>query len=242
MSDIVKELETVVGSAIAARAIHEIESLSQQVVTSFDLDEVPQFRQGIPKHELEEVVTAERCAWFVGELIALRQRVAELENMIESFEQTTESDRLRIVELSGRLNAQDLAVAVAASVKSIPVVRELRQRVAELENNLNTARVVGEYRHELVVKLEAELSAIKHPAPIPVGWQPIDTAPWETEVLVTGQSGYIKPHDKFMVNAYRVMDWHQGAFNDATGTHLSERGWEPTHWMPLPAAPKPEEG
>lgn len=32
-------------------------------------------------------------------------------------------------------------------------------------------------------------------------------------------------------------DWHQGQWNDATGTHLSECGWTPTHWMPLPKPP-----
>ncbi len=50
------------------------------------------------------------------------------------------------------------------------------------------------------------------------------------EVMVTGNSGYNKPYDKFYINAhidraYRGTDWL-----DATGTRLSDSGWAPTHW------------
>ena len=68
-------------------------------------------------------------------------------------------------------------------------------------------------------------------------WQPIETAPWDKEVLLTGSSGYVT-YKKFIINGYRVRDWHQGEWNDVTGTHLSETGWKPTHWMPLPPPPK----
>ena len=69
-------------------------------------------------------------------------------------------------------------------------------------------------------------------------WQPIETAPWNAEVLLTGESGYCKPHDRFYINGYRVKDWHRGEWNDATGTRLSDAGWTPSHWMPLPEPPK----
>lgn len=68
-------------------------------------------------------------------------------------------------------------------------------------------------------------------------WKTIESAPWNKEVLLTGESGYMKPHDRFIINGYRIRDWHQGEWNDATGTRLSERCWEPTHWMELPDAP-----
>lgn len=64
-------------------------------------------------------------------------------------------------------------------------------------------------------------------------WRAMDTAPWDEEVLLKGPSGYIAPHDIFIINGYRVRDWHQGQWNDATGTHLSECGWTPTAWKPL---------
>ena len=68
-------------------------------------------------------------------------------------------------------------------------------------------------------------------------WRPIESAPWETEVLLTGDSGYIAPHDRFVINGYREPDWHGGAWNDATGSPLSDHGWEPTHWAPAPMLP-----
>lgn len=70
-----------------------------------------------------------------------------------------------------------------------------------------------------------------------LGWKPIETAPWGQEVLVTGRSGYREPHGQFFVNAYRERDWHSGDWNDATGTRLSDRGWEPTHWSLCPERP-----
>lgn len=64
-----------------------------------------------------------------------------------------------------------------------------------------------------------------------MNWQPIATAPWDRVVLVTGLSGY-KGYDKqtFIINAYRIKDWHQGEWNDVTGTRLSEHGWYPKEW------------
>jgi len=68
-------------------------------------------------------------------------------------------------------------------------------------------------------------------------WQSIETAPYGKEVLLTGESGYVEPHDRFIINGYRVRDWHQGKWNDATGTPLSDRGWEPSHWSHVPILP-----
>jgi hypothetical protein len=68
-------------------------------------------------------------------------------------------------------------------------------------------------------------------------WKSIESAPWGKEVLLTGESGYIKPHDRFIINGYRIKDWHQGQWNDATGTRLSDAGWEPKHWMELITEP-----
>ena len=68
-------------------------------------------------------------------------------------------------------------------------------------------------------------------------WTTMDSAPWNTEVLLTGSSGVGKPHDRFVINGYRKRDWHGGEWNDATGTQLSEAYGEPTHWQPLMEAP-----
>lgn len=63
-------------------------------------------------------------------------------------------------------------------------------------------------------------------------WQPIETAPWGEEVLVTGGSGCVI-RKRFIINAYRERDWHGGDWNDATGEPLRNHGWVPTHWAPL---------
>ena len=69
-------------------------------------------------------------------------------------------------------------------------------------------------------------------------WISIDKAPWDKEVVLTGDSGYCEPHNRFIINGYRVRIWHDGEWNDATGTRLSEMGWEPTHWQQLLEPPK----
>jgi hypothetical protein len=65
-------------------------------------------------------------------------------------------------------------------------------------------------------------------------WQPMETAPWDEIVMLTGDSGYIAPKDRFIINGYRVRDWHQGAWNDVTGTPLMDAGWKPDGWAPVP--------
>ena len=67
---------------------------------------------------------------------------------------------------------------------------------------------------------------------------PIQSAPFGREVLLTGSSGYNAPHDTFIINGYRVHDWHGGAFNDATGTPLSDNGWTPKYWAEKPQLPE----
>jgi len=71
-------------------------------------------------------------------------------------------------------------------------------------------------------------------APTQIDFRPIETAPWDWPVLLTGPSGYIAPHDTFITSGYRVKDWHHGEWNDETGTRLSDRGWVPTGWAPWP--------
>lgn len=55
-------------------------------------------------------------------------------------------------------------------------------------------------------------------------WKPIETAPWDKTIILKGESGYIKPHDIFIINGYKIASWHQGEFNDVTGTPLTEVG------------------
>jgi len=57
-------------------------------------------------------------------------------------------------------------------------------------------------------------------------WQPIETAPKDgTEIL--GYAG------GFLLLSWRDDEWHEETFE--------ESGWNPTHWMPMPAPPKETE-
>lgn len=67
----------------------------------------------------------------------------------------------------------------------------------------------------------------------PEHWLPIDEAPWNTEVLLTGPSGCSTKSGRFIINGYRCHDWHGGKWNDLTGTLLEDSGWEPYGWLPL---------
>jgi hypothetical protein len=61
----------------------------------------------------------------------------------------------------------------------------------------------------------------------------MDSAPWDEEVFVMGESGCVPPHDKFIINAYRVKGWHNDEWNDAQGTRLSDAGWKPLFWSEI---------
>lgn len=54
--------------------IHKIlhRDYDKMVVSMWDHDEVPKFRQGAPRHELEESVTADLCEFWIGELQRLK--------------------------------------------------------------------------------------------------------------------------------------------------------------------------
>jgi len=99
----------------------------------------------------------------------------------------------------------------------------------------------------------------------PQGWQPIETAPEMRKVMVS----YVNVLGKrrcvlacyYLANSLEMHDDYAevGTYDDATGNSYAPEGWyeehesehpimrleaEPTHWMPMPAAPTvpPQEG
>jgi len=70
-----------------------------------------------------------------------------------------------------------------------------------------------------------------------IDWQPIETAPWDKTVLLTGDSGNVRPHNHFIVNGFRSTGWHGGDWNDVCGTSLRDSGWVPTHWAKIEGYP-----
>jgi len=72
-----------------------------------------------------------------------------------------------------------------------------------------------------------------------INWKPIETAPWDINVLLMGDSGYAYPHQTFIINGYRIRDWHAGVWKMGTWLNmcrerLSDIEWFPTHWAEIP--------
>ena len=67
-------------------------------------------------------------------------------------------------------------------------------------------------------------------------WQPIETAPKDHFLLLCGPSGYTTTPLVFTTGRM-CSDYHAGRWIDRANDDLSDWGFEPTHWMPLPEAP-----
>lgn len=49
-----------------------------QLISEWDMDEIPTFRQGVPIHEMEGIVTAEQVTGYVKRIAELREQVRVL--------------------------------------------------------------------------------------------------------------------------------------------------------------------
>ena len=71
-------------------------------------------------------------------------------------------------------------------------------------------------------------------------WLPIETAPKDEFVLLAGPSGYTTIETVFSTGRM-CSDYHVGRWIDHANDDLTDWGFEPTHWMPLPKAPTMQE-
>ena len=71
-------------------------------------------------------------------------------------------------------------------------------------------------------------------------WQPIETAPKDKFVLLAGPSGYTTIEIVYATGRM-CSDYHVGRWIDHANDDLTDWGFEPTHWMPLPKAPAMQE-
>lgn len=69
------------------------------------------------------------------------------------------------------------------------------------------------------------------------GWMLIKTAPKDKFVLLCGPSGYTTTPLVFTTGIMRS-NYHAGKWIDHANDDLMDWGFEPTHWMPLPAPPE----
>lgn len=117
----------------------EVEKLRGLVVSRFDHDHPPTFRQGYPTHELEEVTTAEQCTWMVGEIERQRAELAALRKEADKFED------------------------------GIDWIQRALQAEAELEGFREGSEKMAlkgiEMRHE-IERLRAELAALREQGPV----------------------------------------------------------------------------
>lgn len=71
-------------------------------------------------------------------------------------------------------------------------------------------------------------------------WLPIATAPKDRFVLLAGPSGYTTIETVFATGRM-CSDYHVGRWIDHANDDLTDWGFEPTHWKPLPKAPAMQE-
>lgn len=58
-------------------------------------------------------------------------------------------------------------------------------------------------------------------------------------IEMTGDSGYIAPHDRFLISGYYDPEFRpRSPWLDSTSTCLEDSGWVPTHWRRLSELPK----
>lgn len=88
--------------------------------------------------------------------------------------------------------------------------------------------------------VELVLSAAPTPPSTEDRWQPIATAPKNEFVLLAGPSGYTTIETVFATGRM-CSDYHVGRWIDHANDDLTDWGFEPTHWMPLPKAPTMQE-
>ena len=97
-------------------------------------------------------------------------------------------------------------------------------------------------RHDgdLTILYRAILAAAPAPPVSEDRWLPIATAPKDRFVLLAGPSGYTTIETVFATGRM-CSDYHVGRWIDHANDDLTDWGFEPTHWMPLPKAPAMQE-
>ena len=97
-------------------------------------------------------------------------------------------------------------------------------------------------RHDgdLTILYRAILAAAPTPPSTEDRWLPIETAPKDRFVLLAGPSGYTTIETVFSTGRM-CSDYHVGRWINHSNDDLTDWGFEPTHWKPLPKAPTMQE-
>lgn len=106
--------------------------------------------------------------------------------------------------------------------------RERLERIASSTSAGYVVAVMDAYGSEPIGQLYSDLRALIGGGGVPAGWQPIETAPKDTWILLANgkvvSSGRFRKHDVFRLYGF-IRD----------GAEMPDESI--THWMPLPDAP-----
>ena len=128
--------------------------------------------------------------------------------------------------------------ALRASPASVP---EVTDGMAIAFHNALTDGSIGQSEvDEIKTGLRAAIAAAPTPPVSEDRWQPIETAPKDEFVLLAGPSGYTTIKTVFATGRM-CSDYHVGRWIDHANDDLTDWGFEPTHWRPLPKAPAMQE-
>lgn len=155
----------------------------------------------------------ERWGWKIRKLYTFDQVAAAILKATGPLEK--EIERLKTVPMKYRRMAFNA---------------QLQNENAELCRQLASAQLDND-------QLRAELAALKAENE----WQPIETAPKDEFVLLAGPSGYTTIETVFTTGRM-CSDYHAGRWIDHANDDLTDWGFNPTHWMPLPKPPAMAQG
>lgn len=125
-----------------------------------------------------------------------------------------------------------------ASPASVP---EVTDGMAIAFHNALTDGSIGQSEvDEIKTGLRAAIAAAPTPPVSEDRWLPIETAPKDEFVLLAGPSGYTTIETVFATGRM-CSDYHVGRWIDHANDDLTDWGFEPTHWTPLPKAPAMQE-
>lgn len=131
-----------------------------------------------------------------------------------------------------KLTDEDIAKIIEATTKdgkgdTIELIRTVESEVLRLNGIGEGERSYACDHDDAVHCWNCYAVTPQQAASVPDGWQPIETAPKDgTNILV------------FEYDHITTACWYGGWRLVVTGTHSEDSDCYPSHWMPLPAAPK----
>ena len=162
IDDVAKFINGYIGANPLAEAQARIAELEAMVVSAFSHPHPPVFKQGLPTHEDEEVLTAENAQYMANNLADLRDeadgvglaeaqaRIAELESDLSAFKHAFSVDHATAMRLSEKV--AELTAQLEAARKLADDYLSLNERCAGLQEQLEAARrdlddMLGTYGH-----------------------------------------------------------------------------------------------